>query len=933
MTTRKTVKKKTDAAVVARSRAAGRKRDDAGGGNGASSGRKGGTGKTAQTDSAGDPERFRQEIWSVIFLALATVMFLALLTYRPADPGLAGSGKPAANWIGRSGAWLALVLLQGFGYSAYLVNLAVAALGVLLGMRRSVAIKIRGALGFFLVAVSCSLLFDLLISAEGMAYNPGGLTGSLLGRLLVPYVGKVGLGILGFIVLFLALVLATRLPPLATGMAVGKQSGRGLFWILARLFTGIRVVFRSLGSGLKRLWLWRANRGRIRRERREAEALEARLVEEARQETERSQAPPVIAAAKGTDAEAPENVENSPPESGVSPETAEEKPSFLDRGQKEITIHVRRSEDMEGAEPESETADAVNPDSEFMETPADERPETETSAVAREEAPESAFSETTEECSEPQIVDRRPRPGTEDLVESVEVEEPQREYRLPPISLLDNASDDVAEVDREQLYANARLLEQTLLDYKIEGKVTEIHPGPVVTMYEFAPARGTKISRIANLEDDLAMALAALKVRIVAPIPGKSVVGIEVPSAERETVYFKEIVGHKKFAQAKGKLTFAIGKDIFGHAVVTDLQKMPHLLIAGATGAGKSVGVNTMILSLLFRCTPDEVRFILIDPKRLEFNFYDGIPHLLLPVVTDPQQASLALAWVVREMDNRYKLLSEWGVKNIDSYNKLVRRLEEASVRRGGDLEKVIEEFSAAEGGDTRHIATKLKGGPVPGRMPFIVVVIDELADLMMVAGKDVEISIARLAQLARASGIHLIVATQRPSTDVLTGLIKNNFPARMSFRVSQKVDSRTILDRNGAEALLGRGDMLYRSGGGDLRRTHGAFVTEEETARIVTFIKKQRRAVFREDILARIEEEQQAEAARAENEEYDSEYDKAVAVVCDSGKASISMLQRKLRVGYNRAARMIEKMEEDGLVGPSDGVKGRPVYGRPIPK
>ncbi len=884
---------------------------------------------TSAAKQPGGDSGLRLEIWGLLLLALAVVMLLSLITYTPADPGIVTENGAARNLIGRAGAYIALAALQGFGYSAYLATFCIGALGIVLGMRRTVALKLRESLGIFLIVICCSVLLELLLSAKNMPYAPGGLVGGLFARLLQPLLGDWGLGIVSGLVLILAVVLATSVPPMRTAghlllffWQTLRRVALGFWHAIVRVAVLFAKLLQKLWNGLRNsLQSWREKRALAAAARAELENEIPNKQEVPATSSVQENAKPQIIQANGQD-------------SPVNPESSDaevERVKLLDHGEREVAIQVRRpvseterpvenAEIIEEIEEEIQEEENASPDQEALESVEATTPPSSTNRRRKKRDEE-----------EPQIVDQRPkRPSAEELPDlSFESEEQEEPYELPPLSLLSYTNEGINELDREQLYSNARLLEQTLMDYKIEGKVQEIHPGPVITMYEFAPARGTKISRISNLEDDLAMALAALKVRIVAPIPGKSVVGIEVPSANRETVYLKEIIAHRKFAKSKGKLTVALGKDIFGYPVVANLQKMPHLLIAGATGAGKSVGVNGMILSILYRATPDDVKFILIDPKRLEFNFYEGIPHLLLPVVTDPKQAALALAWTVHEMDQRYKLLSEWGTKNIDSYNRLVKHLEDAYDQKGGDIERVIEEFSASEGGDLRTLGRKLKSSPPPKRIPYIVVVIDELADLMMVAGKEVEISIARLAQLARASGIHLIVATQRPSTDVLTGLIKNNFPARISFRVSQKVDSRTILDMNGAESLLGMGDMLYRTGSGDLQRIHGAFVSEQETASIVDFVRHQRQATYQSDILDRIE--QKAEEAKIESEEYDSEYDAAVAIVCDSGKASISMLQRKLRIGYNRAARIVEKMEEEGIVGPSDGVKGRPVYGRPI--
>jgi S-DNA-T family DNA segregation ATPase FtsK/SpoIIIE len=435
------------------------------------------------------------------------------------------------------------------------------------------------------------------------------------------------------------------------------------------------------------------------------------------------------------------------------------------------------------------------------------------------------------------------------------------------------------------------------------------------------------VSRIAGLSDDLSMALQALSIRIVAPIPGKGVVGIELPNREREMVSLREIFASEEFHRGKMKLPLALGKDITGAPLVTDLARMPHLLVAGATGSGKSVSINTMILSLLYTATPRDVRIIMVDPKMLELSVYEGIPHLLLPVVTNPKKAALALKWAVEEMGRRYRLMADKGVRNIDSYNKQLEReeKEEAENREKGTV--VVEEVDELHEGDAAAIQAFLNKDEEleHGHLPYIVVVVDELADLMMVAGREIEESIARLAQMARAAGIHLILATQRPSVDVITGLIKANFPARISFQVSSKIDSRTILDCNGAESLLGAGDMLFLPPGtAKLQRSHGAFVSDTEVQRVVEFLKKQGKPVYEKSIL----EMKASTEAEGGDEELDERYDDAVALVAEVRQASISMIQRRLRIGYNRAARIIEKMEQEGIVGPSDGTsKPREVF------
>jgi len=500
--------------------------------------------------------------------------------------------------------------------------------------------------------------------------------------------------------------------------------------------------------------------------------------------------------------------------------------------------------------------------------------------------------------------------------EAFEFAEAKKAFQLPSITLLEAEVENRHKVDRESLIMNSRILEKKLLDYGVEGRVVEVRPGPVITVYEFEPAPGVKVSRIVNLADDLALALSALSIRIVAPIPGKAVVGIEVPNVNRETVYLKEILDSDPFRTSKSKLSFGLGKDIGGEPFVVDLARMPHLLVAGSTGSGKSVSINAMVCSILFKSTPEEARFIMIDPKMLELSDYDGIPHLLHPVVTNPKKAAIALNWLVGEMERRYTVLAEKGTRNIEHYNQ---RLEKELKEKGKVYKRRGENLEGDEGRPPEPIE----------KLPYIVVVIDELADLMMISSREVEESITRLAQMARAVGIHLLLATQRPSVDVLTGIIKANFPARISFQVTSKVDSRTILDTIGAEHLLGAGDMLFLPpGSSKLIRIHGAFVSSGEIKKVCEFLKKQGKPTYEASIL---EEKKEKGQEAAEEEEYDEKYDEAVAFVAETGQASISLVQRRFRIGYNRAARIVEKMEQEGVVGPSDGVKPREVLVKKI--
>ena len=457
------------------------------------------------------------------------------------------------------------------------------------------------------------------------------------------------------------------------------------------------------------------------------------------------------------------------------------------------------------------------------------------------------------------------------------------------------------------------MLENVLSDFNVRGEIINVRPGPVVTLYELEPAAGVKSSRVIGLADDIARSMSAVACR-VAVVPGRNVIGIELPNQDREMVFLRELLGAGEYENSRGDLTLALGKGIGGEPVFADLARMPHLLIAGTTGSGKSVGINTMILSLLYRLAPDECKLILIDPKMLELSVYEGIPHLLAPVVTDPRKAVVALKWTVREMEERYRRMSKVGVRNIEGFNQRVIEAEE----NGEILTRTVHTGYDDETGEPVYETEELEYE----EMPFIVVVIDEVADLMMVAGKDIEGMVQRLAQMARAAGIHLIMATQRPSVDVITGTIKANFPTRISFQVTSKIDSRTILGEQGAEQLLGQGDMLHMAGGGRLRRVHGAFVSDDEVEKIVKFLKKQGAPEYVQDVTEMREEDGEADGGfeiGGNTSSGDALYDRAVAIVLRDRKASTSYVQRRLQIGYNRAATLIERMEEQGIISPAN--------------
>ena len=499
--------------------------------------------------------------------------------------------------------------------------------------------------------------------------------------------------------------------------------------------------------------------------------------------------------------------------------------------------------------------------------------------------------------------------------------EPDQRPVLPSLELLAKPQTvKVEAIDQDALEKNARLLETVLEDFGVRGQIVQVRPGPVVTLYELEPAPGIKASRIIGLADDIARSMSAISVR-VAVVSGRNVIGIELPNRKAETVFLRELLESPVYDSHPGRLALILGKDISGEPVLADLAKMPHLLIAGTTGSGKSVGINTMILSILYRMPPDRCKFIMVDPKMLELSVYDGIPHLLAPVVTDPRKAILALKWTVREMETRYRKMSKLGVRNIDGFNA---RLAEANARGESLVREVQTGFDQETGQPIFE--------PQPfdtSELPLIVVVVDEMADLMLVAGKEIEAAIQRLAQMARAAGIHLIMATQRPSVDVITGTIKANFPTRVSFQVTSKIDSRTILGEGGAEQLLGRGDMLYMAGGGRITRVHGPFVSDEEVERVVSFLKTRGTPDYIDEITEDEDLPFDPLGGEEENNTADKLYAQAVAVVCRERKASTSFVQRQLQIGYNRAARIIERMEAEGIVSPANHVGKREVLAR----
>ncbi|HEY4187718.1 MAG TPA: DNA translocase FtsK 4TM domain-containing protein [Polyangia bacterium] len=901
--------------------------------------------KTAPSESAprGNRENRRREISGILLLAGGLFAVISLLSMQVGDPG-----NPI---MGPGGAAIASAFYGLFGLGAYLVIAAMSIAAVRSFRGRKVVDGLREGGGVLLLLSAVVVLLHLPFADSGMSqHGPGGLYGQWLGEVSASFIGAVGAALAATTMLVVGVLLVTEIT-LQEAMVVvawaARHAQRGIVAGARAAWRTARAAFPEKDDTGER-HATHEPEGEAEIEEKEiaiVEPVRAAAVEaEPEPQPETAPEPVLLQESAGIRAGAGHAVNDEVDEERVAMAAIVAEVAAVERFAPEVI----------DSEPEPEPAAAL--------PPPDAPIIVESASLARMRqgalAPEAQAEkdEATEKTPEEKMGFIKLSAGA---------------FQLPTTDLLEYLPPQAHDMDKQQLYDMAERLEQAMSNYGVRGKVKEIHMGPVVTMYEFAPAPGTRTGKIANLEKDLAMALEAQAVRIVAPIPGKAVVGVEVPNRTREMVYLKEILQDECFTGAASKLQVALGKDIKGAPVSVNLVKMPHLLVAGTTGSGKSVAVNGMITSILYNASPEEVRFIMVDPKMLELSIYEGIPHLLLPVVTDPKKANLALRWAVDEMERRYELLAKTGVRDIASYNakidggpgksaaaaaevptkqKKIRVVlagadgTEQEVDLDADAEITVAE--AAEGQDSagivsyetpsdedisdaeaavqaqREAATTEEKAT---KLPYIVIVIDEFADLMMVAPKDVETSVARLAQKARAAGLHLILATQRPSVDVITGLIKANFPSRIALQVASRIDSRTILDQAGADTLLGNGDMLFSDRGTKLRRVHGAFLSDDEVHRVVDFLKKQAKPVYDMDILKPREEEGEEGGAPAERFN-DELYDQAVAIVCDTRQASVSYIQRRLQIGYNRAARMVEQMERDGIVGPTNGAKPRDV-------
>ena len=883
----------------------------------------------AKGKTSNSPPRGRgKEMAGICLLGLGIFSLLSMASTQLGLNGLMGPGGAATARL--------LYALAGFG--AYLLVGAVLVLAVRSFRGTSALAGVAETLGTLGLMMSVAVLLHLPFAHRHTALSgPGGVVGQWLGEILASFVGAAGAALAAVTILFMSLTLLTKLR---------AEHALSLAAAVASTVVGLA---REAGGALARLVV------EMFPKRDASEADEEEDDEEASDDAD-SKTLRALPARKTKASQVDENAGLE--KTLVSFARPKEDEEAVRVGQASRKAKVADNQDDHGAVLAAVVSEVAKADVETwagLEQDDGLNAAVLNSLISDEDDVEVEAGDIAEELpllaksngEIPIIVAptvRLPEPPKKHEGPSY-IRLSEGAYQLPSTSMLTYEPPKGEVLDRQALYDMAERLEQAFSNYGVKGKVKEIHMGPVVTMYEFAPAPGTRTGKIARLEDDLAMALEAQAVRIVAPIPGKAVVGVEVPNKLRETVYLKEILEDPCFADAGSKLQICLGKDIKGSPVSVNLSKMPHLLVAGTTGSGKSVAVNSMITSILYNASPEEVRFIMVDPKMLELSIYEGIPHLLLPVVTDPTKANLALRWAVEEMQRRYEMLARTGVRDIVGFNVKVERhlaakkqqLDDAAAAAQADGEdaqvfdtsgvvgsELAEDISAQQAAAQ---ARAMQPDDLATKLPYIVIVIDEFADLMMVAPKDVETSVARIAQKARAAGLHLILATQRPSVDVITGLIKANFPSRIALQVASRIDSRTILDQPGAETLLGNGDMLFSDRGTKLRRVHGAFLSDQEVHDVVSFLKKQAKPVYDMDILKPRDEDAEADGSgERESDFHDALYDQAVAIVCDTRQASVSFIQRRLQIGYNRAARMVEQMEREGIVGPANGMKPRDI-------
>ncbi|WP_425093106.1 DNA translocase FtsK 4TM domain-containing protein [Tropicimonas sp. S265A] len=933
-------------------------------------------------------EKRGREMLGVVLLVVAGLLAAALWSYNPDDPGwMTSSDAPAQNWLGRTGAGIAAPLHIIIGIGGWVLPAVLLAWGVRCVLHRG-SERLVGRLIFAPIAVAVAAVYAATLvpgATWGHSFGLGGLFGdTVLGALLG--ILPLGLGVSLKLVSLMLGVVMVAIVLFSAGFTRPELARIGVF-LLVGLLKVYEATLRLLGRAKTQAVAasaagWDARKARAAE--RAVAASRARRDPTLTAEPSLTGAPRVRRAdllidpvlddpqavplvddttavpapkpgllarvrARALKMPEPELVEPDPL-TGEVPDPDEA------RVQSMITQAIRRRSDrvagrsmmlpkqpapaaVDGLPPEPPLVRAEPPltagyevDEDALIDPVDVEGDAMPGAVSPVTLDRAQVFQRPPAATAAKAVVQHPvrkavtpsRQARAEAQPALPLQPTQADvYEHPPLSLLESA--DTVErhhLSDEALEENARMLESVLDDYGVKGDIVSVRPGPVVTMYELEPAPGLKASRVIGLADDIARSMSALSAR-VSTVPGRSVIGIELPNAQREKVVLREILSGRDFGDSNLRLPLALGKDIGGEPVVANLAKMPHLLIAGTTGSGKSVAINTMILSLLYKLTPEECRLIMIDPKMLELSVYDGIPHLLSPVVTDPKKAVVALKWVVGEMEERYRKMSKMGVRNIEGYNGRVRD----ALSKGEMFTRTVQTGFDEETGDPVFETEE----SVPEALPYIVVIVDEMADLMMVAGKEIEACIQRLAQMARASGIHLIMATQRPSVDVITGTIKANFPTRISFQVTSKIDSRTILGEMGAEQLLGMGDMLYMAGGSRITRVHGPFVSDEEVEEVVNHLKSFGPAEYIGGVVDGPDEDKESDidlvlGLGGNTDGEDALYDQAVAIVIKDRKCSTSYIQRKLAIGYNKAARLVEQMEEQGLVSPANHVGKREI-------
>ena len=909
-----------------------------------------------------------REIAALLFWTLTIFLVLALGSYA-GDPGIGpisaeGHSAPivGANWVGAVGEWAAHGLVSLVGVTSWLIPVEALLLGIPFIRGRKSNLTPTRLAGDFLILIVTAALVEVGWPGK-LAFGrhvAAGLVGELFGELARSLFSTVGSFLVGFAIVGLILIVRAAFSFIALMNLIGRLTHRGAQTTAERA--------KSVAGAWK----------------------EARELDRAKVAEEKAAAAPKIDHEKHDDAlvavlppesdeeeEDHTDVEDAPVAVSPSVEESSSALSLAKRMRGKVALEspapaapaiVSKKKNVVEVETEEEDAEVAAPKKRVRKKKSDDavievapevnvdekdEPSVDAHGLRLDETPNelpdvAAVPPAAEKKAKTPAKKKDDGPTIVDTSAALEKEKVEKEpskkkdkvvpatgagFRLPSMDFLaPTKSDPSLSIDEVGLRKSADLLVKTLADYKVTGTVEEIHPGPVVTTFEVAPVAGTKVARVASLADDLALALAK-KVRIVAPIPGKNRIGFELPNEKRLAVNLRDLIDDRRFQTLDAPLPVVLGRDIVGNPVYADLASMPHVIVAGATGAGKSVGLNVMLTSLLYRRTPEELRLLMIDPKVVELAPFDRIPHMLLPVVTDMKQASNALKWAVDEMERRYQLFADAGTKNITTYNAWCGRVKRGEVRNPLPKQVMAKDHNGFE--EAVNVAEFRPGvsfddgegeAPLPEPMPFIVIVVDEFADLMMQQGKEVEAAVARLAQKARAAGMHVILATQRPSVDVITGMIKANFPTRVAFRVAQKIDSRTILDEQGAEHLLGRGDMLVKlNGQNDTKRVQCPWVSEEEVQAVTDFLRLQGEPVYDENILKPRDEEGEGGAAEDDGEQ-DAMYDDAVRIVAETRRCSTSWLQRKLGLGYNRAARIVETMERRGVVGPPNGSKDREV-------